>query len=161
MAILNVSTCTTRVAFLNKEKVLTKVERHPNIEWNELIEYASTNSGISKAMMSAAVYALENEIKQWIFNGHGIQLGNLGNLYISTAAKAKDSEEDAGAEAVYRVSVKFRQSSKLRGWLNNSVSLQTVSNRVTSQESETPNGNENNSGGGGNGGGTNENYPME
>ncbi|MBO4984055.1 MAG: hypothetical protein J6C87_00220 [Bacteroides sp.] len=139
MATISVSTRTANVAFLGEEKVLTSVERLPNILWEQLLEYASNNSGISKSMMSAAVYALENEIQQWIFNGHGIQLGNLGYLYISTSAKAKDTVDEAGAEAVYRLSVKFRQSSKLRNLLNTNVSLQTIGATTSTSTDDTTN----------------------
>lgn len=132
MATINLTTKTARVAILDAEKVLTQVDRSPNIAWEDLIEYASNNSGISKAMMSAAVYALENEIQQWIFNGHGIQLGQLGTLYISLNAHAKDTEEEAGVEAVRRLSVKFRQSARLRKLLNTTVSMQTVDDAAAS-----------------------------
>ena len=152
MATINVSTRLAMVNFLDEEKYLTQVERFPNIKWEDLITYASNNSGISKSMMSAAVYALENEISQWIFNGHGIQLGTLGTLYISTSAKAKDSEQEAGAEAVYRLAVKFRQSAKLRSLLNSNVSISTVGATTTTStgdSDDTTSGDDDNTSSGG------------
>ncbi|MFS6554150.1 hypothetical protein VPJ68_01340, partial [Parabacteroides distasonis] len=55
--------------------------------------------------------------------GHSLELLNLGTLYLTVKAKATETEEEAGAKAVKRISVKFRQSKKLRDLINSNVKL--------------------------------------
>ena len=58
-------------------------------------------------------------------------------------AKAVEEEEKSGAKAVKRVSVKFRQSKKLRDLINSNVQLVcelTKKSNETSTDSTTPSG---------------------
>lgn len=123
MSIINLRTSYRRVACVDAMKYVTTAVRYSTITAEDLIKYASENSGIPKAQMASAFYALNQQIEQFILNGHALSLGNLGSLYLSTQAKATDDQKDAGADAVVRLSVKFRQSKRLRDLINSSVTL--------------------------------------
>jgi nucleoid DNA-binding protein len=142
MAQLNLSTQKKRIAYLDREKYITSVVRYSTLTTEDMIEIASENSGIPKAQMSSALYALFQQVKQFVLNGHCIQLGNLGVLYVSSNAKAKDNEKEAGAASVYRLSLRFRQSKAIRDLINQTVSLNSLDNGDEDEEQENPeNGN--------------------
>lgn len=106
-----------------QEFFLTSSETYSRIDCETLIRFCSENSGIAKAQMSAAFYALCQQMEQFLLNGHSLELLNLGTLYLTVKAKATETEEEAGAKAVKRISVKFRQSKKLRDLINSNVKL--------------------------------------
>ena len=93
---------------------------------DDLIKYAAENSGLSKANVAAVFYALAQQIEQFACNGHSIQLGKLGTLYLTANTKAADTEKEAGANAVESLCIRFRQSKYLRDMVNSNVSLSTI-----------------------------------
>ena len=105
-----------------------------------MVKFASENSGISKANIAAAFYAIQQQIEQFVCNGHGIVLGNLGTFYISTRCKAAEDVKDAGASSIRSLAVRFRQSKKLRSMLNNNTLLEGVEfEKDTEEEDEQTN----------------------
>ena len=102
---------------------VTSPEIYSKITADQIIAYASENSGIAKAQMASSFYALNQTVEQFLLNGHSLELLNLGSLYLSVNAKAVEEEKNAGAKAVKRISVKFRQSKKLRDLINSNVQL--------------------------------------
>lgn len=124
MSKINLVTRHQRIGFMGEEKYyLTSSLTYSTITTDMLIEYASENSGIAKAQMAAAFYAIAQQIEQFLFNGHSLELSDLGNFYLSVNARAVSDPSEAGANAVKRISVQFRQSKKLRDKLNSNVSL--------------------------------------
>ena len=112
-----------RIAYKDATYIVTTSETYSKIPAELIIYYASENSGIPKAQMASAFYALSQTVEQFLLNGHSLELLNLGSLYFSVSAKAVENEEDAGAKAVKRLSIKFRQSKKLRDMINSNVKL--------------------------------------
>ncbi len=152
MNTINLKTSFQRVACINADKYVTKAVRYSTIGQEDLIKYASENSGIAKAQMSAAFYALTQQIEQFVLNGHGLELGNLGTIYLSTRTKVKDTESEAGAAAVVGLSIRFRQSGRMRRFLKNNVALKTLREyEDTDDENGGGNGSGNTESGGGSG----------
>lgn len=112
-----------RIAYKDANLYVTSSNTYSKISSEQIIYYASENSGIPKAQMASAFYALSQTVEQFLLNGHSLELLNLGSLYFSVSAKAVENEEDAGAKAVRRLSIKFRQSKKLRDLINSNVRL--------------------------------------
>ena len=112
-----------RIAYKDATYIVTSSETYSKISSEQIIQYASENSGVPKAQMASAFYALSQTVEQFLLNGHSLELLNLGSLYFSVSAKAVENEEDAGAKAVRRLSIKFRQSKKLRDLINSNVKL--------------------------------------
>lgn len=124
-----VKTNLQRIAFLkgsDNQRYITTPVRYSTISSEDLINYACENSGIPKAQMASAFYAINQQIEQFILNGHSLTLGNLGNLYLSTRTRATVSENDAGADAVRQIYVRFRQSRHLKTLLNANATLSTL-----------------------------------
>ncbi|MBR6937922.1 MAG: hypothetical protein IKH63_10210 [Prevotella sp.] len=138
MGQINIKTRQQRIAYKedDKEYFLTSPEQYSKINIEQILEYCSENSGIPKAQMASAFYALNQQVEQFLLNGHSLELLNLGCLYLSINAKAAETEDEAGAKAVTRISVKFRQSKKLRDMINSNVQLV---NRLKEESDSTSN----------------------
>lgn len=123
MGQINLTSQLKRIAYKDANMYVTTPEIYSKITADQIIAYASENSGIPKAQMASSFYALNQTVEQFLLNGHSLELLNLGSLYLSVSAKAVEEEKNAGAKAVKRVSVKFRQSKKLRDLINSNVQL--------------------------------------
>lgn len=145
MSTINIKTNLQRVGFAKADKYITSTVRYSTISTDDLLEYACENSGIPKAQLISSFYAINQQIVQFILNGHSLQLGNLGFFYLSAKTKAVDSKKEAGVEAVEGLVLKFRQSRKLRNLINQRVNF-SVLNAVDSTEKEEENDNSSNSG---------------
>lgn len=145
MSTINIKTNLQRVGFAKADKYITSTVRYSTISTDDLLEYACENSGIPKAQLISSFYAINQQIVQFILNGHSLQLGNLGFFYLSAKTKAVDSEKEAGVEAVEGLVLKFRQSRKLRNLINQRVNF-SVLNAVDSTDKEEENDNSSNSG---------------
>lgn len=127
MATIKVKKRQQRIAYKGTQKYyVTSSVTYSKIPTEELIELASENSGIAKAQMSAAFYAIQQQIRQFLFNGHSIELSSLGCFYLGTNSHATTEEEKAGADSIYRIAVKFRQSKALRTLINSNVKLADI-----------------------------------
>lgn len=144
MSLIKVKTRLATIGFNKTQKYVTSPVRYSNITVDDLIKFASENSGISKANISASFFAIQQQIEQFVCNGHGIVLGNLGTFYISTRCKAAEDVKDAGASSIRSLAVRFRQSKKLRSMLNNNTLLEGVEFEKDTEEEDdqtnTPSG---------------------
>ena len=155
MGQINLKTLQQRIAYKDANFYVTKHNTYSKITTEMLIQYASENSGIPEAQMSAAFHALKKEVRHYILNGHSLELMDLGTLYLSVAAKAVVDEEDAGAKAVKRVSIKFRQSKKLRTLVISNVQLVSELTKKQDDDSDGEGGGNTSTNGGNSGNGTN------
>lgn len=112
-----------RIAYLDSEMYVTRPVRYSCIPVEEIISHAAQMAGMTRSNVSAAFYAIAQQIEVWVCNGHSIQLGNLGTLYLSANSHAEEDEKDAGAKSIYRMSVQFRQSKRLQEHLNSNIRL--------------------------------------
>lgn len=151
MGQINLKTRQQRIAYKDANFYVTTHNTYSKITSEMLIQYASENSGIPEAQMAAAFLALKKEVRHYILNGHALELMDLGTLYLSVAAKAVEDEDDAGAKAVKRVSIKFRQSKKLRSLVINNVQLVSELSKKQDNGSDGTDGGNTSSTGTGNG----------
>lgn len=94
---------------------------------DETIECASRNSQIPRAYMEQIYDALVTEIKNFVMNGHSIQLEKLGTFTALIQYRpGADTREDATANGVTKVAFRFRPSASLKKYFNNSVSLERM-----------------------------------
>ena len=94
---------------------------------DETIECASRNSQIPRAYMEQVYDALVTEIKNFVMNGHSIQLANLGTFSaVIQYRPGVDTPEAALPNLITKVAFRFRPSSSLMRYFNNSVSLERM-----------------------------------
>ena len=127
MSVINIKTNYQRVGFAEEMKYITSTVRYSTISQDDLIEYACENSGIPKAQMISAFYAIMQQVQHFLMNGHSLTLGSLGYFFLSANTKAVDEKSEAGVHAVKSLSLKFRQSKKMKELLNSNVVLNNIS----------------------------------
>lgn len=94
---------------------------------SETIECASRNSQIPRAYMEQIYDALVTEIKNFVMNGHSIQLAQLGTFSaVIQYRPGWDTREEATASGISKVAFRFRPSASLMKYFNNSVSLERM-----------------------------------
>lgn len=162
MAQILLKTNYRKLGILDEKKYLTTALRYSTISVDDLIKYAAENGGLSKANVAAVFYALAQQIEQYACNGHSIQLGKLGTLYLTANTKAADTEKEAGANAVESLCIRFRQSKYLRDMVNSNVSLSTINlqDLEDNNESEDDDEDDGNDSGNTDGGGDDELDPL-
>ena len=162
MAQILLKTNYRKLGILDEKKYLTTALRYRTISVDDLIKYAAENSGLSKANVAAVFYALAQQIEQFACNGHSIQLGKLGTLYLTANTKAADTEKEAGANAVESLCIRFRQSKYLRDMVNSNVSLSTINLQDLEDNNESEDDDEDGGNDSGNtdGGGDDELDPL-
>ena len=134
--IINVKTNYQRVGYADEMKYITSTTRYSTISQEQLIDFACENSGIAKAQMVASFYALTQQIKFFLLNGHSLALGDLGYFYLSAKTKATDNPKEAGVNAVEGLSLKFRQSSKMREMIDTGTLLNDLVTASTTDDNE-------------------------
>ena len=135
MAIINLQTNLRTIGFAKEQKYVTSALRYSTFKTDDIVDYACENSGIPKAQMHSAFVAIIQQIEQFLMNGHSLTLGNLGTFYLSLSAKAVDTKEKAGADAVRRVTVRFRQSAYLRTQLATQLTLNALKTKDGTSDS--------------------------
>ena len=126
-----------RVGYAKADKYITSPVRYSTISTEDLLKYASQNSGIPKAQMMAAFYAINQQVEQFILNGHALQLGTLGYFFLSVKTKATDVEEEAGVDAVKKLALKFRQSKQMAVMISQNVQFDCLNMKPQTEEDET------------------------
>lgn len=93
----------------------------------ETIECASRNSQIPRAYMEQIYDALVTEIKNFVMNGHALQLDGLGTFSaVIQFRPGVARREDVSAGGITKVAFRFRPSASLMKYFNNSVSLERM-----------------------------------
>lgn len=80
------------------QRVLT----YSKISFDDFLQHVSADSGLSEAVASVAVGAINKQIMQMLFNGHSFPIGNLFYLRYSFNCKEKSNIEDLTARDIYR-----------------------------------------------------------
>lgn len=127
-----------RVGYAKADKYITSTVRYSTISTDDLLKFASANSGIPKAQMMASFYAIIQQVEQFILNGHNLQLGDLGYFFLSAKTKATDVEKEAGVDAIEKLTVRFRQSKKLGIMINQNVQFDCLTKKSDEDENKTP-----------------------
>lgn len=103
-----------KVAITGTNMYVTRPVTYSNIGTKELVEHASVDSGMSKALMRAAIDAVMLQVKELLLNGHSIQLGDMGTLRFSVKCKSVDNADDISVNNVKVRRLIFRPSPEMR-----------------------------------------------
>lgn len=103
-----------RIGYLKKDVYVTRAVRYNTITTDDLVNHASSDTGVSKAMLKACFEAMLQEAQQLMLNGHSIQMGDLGTLHFSVSCKTVENKENVSSNLVKRRRVVFRASQRLR-----------------------------------------------
>lgn len=74
--------------------------RYSTLGRAETIKLAAQDSGITESQLEQAFDAFAHEIEQLLCNGHSLELGELGKLYLNIKAKAVRTAENLSADLI-------------------------------------------------------------
>lgn len=120
---------------VSENRWVTRAATYSKIDGDDLLDYAEMNSGINRGQLAASMHAILQNFRNFLLNGHSVELPEVGTFRFSISATAEETEDQAGAEAVYCRRVLFRPSTKLKTDLN-SVSLSLISSDSDDEDDE-------------------------
>lgn len=118
MAKILVKSKLQRLAAQKKDAYVTRVVNLPLIDADTLLERAADNSGLRRGVLYAAVDAVNNEIKNFLANGHPVEVPMLGIFRFAVNAHASETMEDAGTAQIYRRKIIYRPTVALNRYIN-------------------------------------------
>ena len=135
-----------RLAAQKKDAYVTRSVSLPMIDEKTLIERAAENSLIHPGHLYAAMQAVTQTFRNFLFTGHSVQFPNVGVFRFGINAHASEQMEDGGVAQVYRLKILYRPTSDLRQALN-SIQLEKLQSDIiddTNEDNQPTGGDENN-----------------
>ena len=90
MSKMKVNAAFQKVAILKKEGYVSRAVTYSKIDGEDVLEYASQNSGINPGQLSAAMYAIRQSFINFLLNGHSVELPGVGIFRVGVNAKMVD-----------------------------------------------------------------------
>ena len=101
------------------EKYVVVPDRATPVSFRNLCEQIALISGINLGNVQATLFALVRSMKTFFQEGHAVQVEGFGTFMPSFNAKSSQIEEDANADSIVRVKLRFIPCDELRTMLNN------------------------------------------
>lgn len=102
------------LAFKKESAYVIRNDNYTLISNNEFISAVQRNSGLDAHIVQAASDAIAKEFQNLLLNGHAVTVPGLGIFRFALNAKAKATQEEAGASAVYRKKILYRPTKELK-----------------------------------------------
>jgi len=102
------------VKFVDKELYITQPSIYSTIKADELMKRAQDNSSLTAGRFYRAIDAIVNEFKNFLLNGHSVEVPQLGTFRFSIRAKGVEDRKDAGVRQVTMRKIIFTPSKDLR-----------------------------------------------
>lgn len=115
MPTLTVNVTKQKIKVNNDEEMyVAHLKSYSRISPDEIIKMTAKNQGVSEANVASSFYALAATIKQFVLEGHVVDLGPIGTFRASINCTAEKNREDLSPRSVTRRRIIFHPSSELR-----------------------------------------------
>lgn len=114
-----------RIAVINEQRYVTRVDRYSTISEKEVVAYAAQSAHVPASSITNATMAIRQAIEYFVINGHHVNLGKFGFLGIGIKAKSAYTKQDVSADLIDRLYLRYRPSTEVKELLG-SVELKTV-----------------------------------
>ena len=119
-----------RLAVQKKDAYVTRSVSLPMVDEKTLIERAAENSLINPGHLYAAMQAVTQTFRNFLFMGHPVKFPNVGVFRFAVNAKATEDKEEAGVEQIYRRKILYRPTVDLNRALEG-IQLEKLQNDIT------------------------------
>lgn len=114
MPTLEVKVHKQKVGVKNDEEMyVAHLKSYSRMSKEQIIDIIAENQGISKANVAASFYALAETFKQFVLEGHVVDLGPLGTFRASISCTAEKNLEDLSPRNIKRRRIIFHPSPEL------------------------------------------------
>ena len=114
---MKVNAAFQKVAILKKEGYVSRAVTYSKIDGEDVLEYASQNSGINPGQLSAAMYAIRQSFINFLLNGHSVELPGVGIFRVGVNAKMVDEVSKVSVDQIYRRKIHYLPSIDLKNRL--------------------------------------------
>ena len=156
MAKIKVNAALQRIAILEKEGYVSRAVVYSKISGDEVLEFASMNSGINQGQLSAAMHAIVQEFRNHLLTGHSVELPGVGIFRVGVNSKMVEAPEDVSVNNITRRKIHFLPSTFIKSYLNR-VSFTTKNDGEEDDEETEDTGTDTGTGTGTNTGGSGSN----
>ena len=136
MAKIKVNAALQRIAILEKEGYVSRAAVYSKISGDEVLEFASMNSGINQGQLAAAMHAIVQEFRNHLLTGHSVELPGVGIFRVGVNSKMVEAPEDVSVSNITRRKIYFLPSTNIKAHLSR-VSFTTTGNE-DEDETDTP-----------------------
>ena len=130
---MKVNAAFQKVAILKKEGYVSRAVTYSKIDGEDVLEYASQNSGINPGQLSAAMYAIRQSFINFLLNGHSVELPGVGIFRVGVNAKMVDEVSKVSVDQIYRRKIHYLPSIDLKNRLTR-ISFSTDPMETISEE---------------------------
>ena len=138
MANIKVNAALQRIAILEKEGYVSRAVTYSKISGDEVLEFASMNSGINQGQLSAAMHAIVQEFRNPLLTCHSVELPGVGIFRVGVNSKMVEAPEDVSVNNITRRKIYFLPSTNIKSLLSR-VSFTTTGNEDEEDEGASPN----------------------
>lgn len=110
---INLNKKRQRLAIVNAQRYVTRVDRYSTISEKEVVAYASQSAHVPASSITNATMAIRQAIEYFVINGHHVNLGKFGFLGIGVKAKSAYTKQDVSADLVEKVGLRYRPSTEV------------------------------------------------
>lgn len=100
------------------EKYVVVPDRATPVGFEYLCKEIALVSGVNEGMVRATMFGLVTSMKTYLEQGHTVQVEGLGSFIPTFNAKSSLVEDDANADSIRRVKLRFVPSMELREMMN-------------------------------------------
>ncbi len=93
---------------------VTRNVKYNTLEWDEVLDHAAADSGISRAQLMGAMDAYLKQTEQMLLNGHTLEVGDMFFLRIGSTAKSVEDKEDVSTDLIRRLRILVLPSAGLK-----------------------------------------------
>lgn len=122
---INLTKKRQRLAVIDEQRYVTRVDRYSTISEKEVVAYAAQSAHVPASSITNAALAIRQAIEYFVINGHHVNLGKFGFLGIGVKAKSAFTKEEVSADLIQKLSLRYRPSVEVNELLG-SVELKTV-----------------------------------
>ena len=132
---MKVNAAFQKVAILKKEGYVSRAVTYSKIDGEDVLEYASQNSGINQAQLAASMYAIRQSFINFLLNGHSVELPGVGIFRVGVNAKMVDEPSKVSVDQIYRRKIHFQPTVALKVRLAR-ISFSTDPMETVSEETD-------------------------
>ena len=105
--------------------------KYDTISSKELVEAMARNTGIPVAKVAMATDAIVKQLKNFLLNGHSVNIIGLGTFSPRIKSRPSDSKDAVTADNVKALLLKFRPQTDIREDMKNTVGYEVIHSEVT------------------------------
>lgn len=105
--------------------------KYDTISSKELVEAMARNTGIPVAKVAMATDAIVKQLKNFLLNGHSVNIIGLGTFSPRIKSRPSDSKDAVTADNVKALLLKFRPQTDIREDMKNTVGYEVIHSDIT------------------------------